>query len=115
MTTSISHTTGAVISGDAYDDECIEDLLSTPLVTYPMRPEYGWIGFEILDQPLTRATGLLLTSAAAMAMRRWLPAIKIRKVTLTGDYARGTAALTVERVRRGPSNSLTAQTIPLSR
>lgn len=107
--------TGALLTGDAYDDHCIADLLSTPPGTEWMRPEYGWIGFEILDQPLNRATALLLSSAAAMAVARWLPRIRLTKVTVTGDFARGEAIMTIERQRNAATNSLTAQTIPLSR
>lgn len=107
--------TGALISGDDYDDHCIADLLSTPPGTEWMRPEYGWIGFEILDQPLNRATALLLSSAVAMAIARWLPRIRLNKVTVSGDLARGEAVMTIERRRNAASNSLTTQTIPLSR
>lgn len=115
MTTSMNRTTGAEISGEDYDAQCIADLLTTPLGSSVMRPEYGWIGQEIIDRPLNRATGLLLTSAAVMAMRRWLPDIRVAKVALTGDFAAGSAALTVTRQRLSASTSLIAQTIPLSR
>lgn len=115
MSSGIDPVTGALISGDAYDDHCIADLLSTPPGTEWMRPEYGWIGFEILDAPLNRATALLLSSAVAMAMARWLPRIRLTKVTVSGDLARGEAVMTIERQRRAAANSLTTQTIPLSR
>lgn len=107
--------TGALLTGDAYDDHCIADLLSTPPGTEWMRPEYGFIGFEIIDAPLNRATALLLSSAAAMSIARWLPRIRLNRVTLTGDLASGEAIMTVERRSNAATNSLTAQTIPLSR
>lgn len=115
MSSGMDPTTGALLSGDAYDDHCIADLLSTPPGTEWMRLEYGWIGFEIIDQPINRATGLLLSSAAALAIARWLPRIKLTKVTVSGDLATGSAIMTVERLRNTASTATTAQTIPLSR
>lgn len=115
MTSGIDPTTGALISGDDYDAHCIADLLSTPPGTEWMRPEYGWIGFEIIDQPLNRATALLLSSAVALAIARWLPRIRLNKVTVSGDLARGEAIMTIERRRDTATNSITTQTIPLSR
>ena len=115
MSAGMDPATGALLTGDDYDDHCIADLLSTPPGTEWMRPEYGWIGFEILDRPLNRATALLLSSAAAMAIARWLPRIRLTKVTVSGDLAQGRAVMTVERQRAAAANSLTAQTIPLTR
>ena len=89
--------TGAIISGDAYDAQCVDDVLTTPLNTRVMLPDYGWAGTEIMDAPLNRTTGLLLTAAAVMALKRWLPRLKVTQGTLSGDLANGSAVLTIER------------------
>jgi len=116
MTSSMNRLTGTALSGEDYDAQCIMDLLSTPMGTRVMRLDYGWVGFEILDQPINRATTLLLTSAAVMAMRRWLPKLKVTKVTISGDLVSGKAAMTITRkVSTAATNSLASQTIPLTR
>jgi phage baseplate assembly protein W len=50
-----------------------------------------------------------------LAIARWLPRIKLHKVTVSGDLATGSAVMTIERLRNSATTTLTAQTIPLSR
>lgn len=113
MSSGMDRTTGAVISGDAYDDQCVADVLSTPLKTRVMLPEYGWAGTEIMDAPINRTTALLLISAAVMALRRWLPRLKVTKGTLSGDLASGSAVLTIARQSSTGSGTV-SQSVSLS-
>lgn len=115
MTSGMCRTTGAVISGDDYDAQCVDDLLSNPLATRVMLLDYGWEGTEIMDAPLNKTTGLLLIAATVMAIRRWLPRLTVTQGVLSGDFASGSAVLTITRQSSTAASGLTSQTISLAR
>jgi phage baseplate assembly protein W len=110
----MDRTTGAVISGDEYDAQCVDDLLTTPLGTRVMLLDYGWAGTEIMDAPLNKTTGLLLIAAAVMAIRRWIPRLTVTGGALSGDLASGAATLTIMRTSSTAASGATSQTIPLA-
>lgn len=112
--TGMGRAAGGVLSGDAHLIQSIGDIVSTPLATRLMRPDYGWLGMEILDRPLNRATALLLTSAAATALARWEPRVTVKKVAISGDFASGKAVMTITSQKKD-GTTVTSQAIPLSR
>jgi len=107
--------TGAPLSGDAHLVQSIADILTTPLGSRPMRRDYGSLLFELVDRPLNGATRLLCIMAVALAVARWEPRIAVKQVLLDGEFAAGSAVLTVIGVRTDSPdpNALTRLTIPL--
>lgn len=113
--TGMSRTTGKPLSGDEHLAQSVQDIITTPLGTRPMRRDYGCLLPELIDRPLHRATGLLASMAIAMALARWEPRIKVRKVTLTGDLASGQAVASIDVSRTGAAaTALTRLSVPLN-
>jgi phage baseplate assembly protein W len=107
--------TGAVLSGDAHLAQSIGDIITTPLGTRVMRRDYGSLLFELIDRPLNGATRLLCIMAVAMAIARWEPRIAVSRILLDGEFAAGSAVITVigRRTDVPQANSLTRLTIPI--
>lgn len=78
--------TGKPLDGDAHIAQSIVDILTTPIGTRTQRRDYGSSLPELIDAPLTKATGLLLIAATAGALRKWEPRIALSKVTI-GDLS----------------------------
>ena len=112
----MSRTTGAVLAGDAHLAQSIADILTTPLGTRVMRRDYGSLLFELVDRPLNAATRLLCIMAVAMAIARWEPRIAVKQILFGGEFAEGSAVITVigTRTDTPDPNSLTRLTIPLA-
>lgn len=92
-------TTGQALDGTAHLAQSIADILSTPLGSRTMRRDYGSLLFDLIDQPLNAATAMLMRAAAAVALRRWEPRIKLSKVTLSGTPAQGSMVITLSGTR----------------
>lgn len=106
---------GRAIAGDAHLAQSIGDILSTPLGSRVMRRDYGSLLFELIDQPINARTALRLYAAVAVALMRWEPRLRLRRVTLANASADGKGELQLEGVRTdvpGPS-AFTRLTVPL--
>lgn len=91
---------GAAIEGVDHLAQSIGDILTTPLGTRPMRRDYGSMLFELVDHPLNSATRQLAYAATAMALRRWEPRIRVKKVSLSGGAETlGQATISIEGER----------------
>jgi uncharacterized protein len=94
--------------------QSIGDILTTPKGSRVMRRDYGSGLPDLVDQPLNPRTCLRIYAATAMALLRWEPRARLRRVQLTGG-ADGRATLVLDVVRtdlpRRPTASLT---IPLA-
>ena len=76
--------TGRAIDGNDHLRQSIADILSTPIGSRVMPArDYGSMLPDLVDQPLNSATRLLIYAASAIAIARWEPRIKLRKVTLS--------------------------------
>lgn len=112
----MSRTDGTALSADAHLAQSIGDILTTPLGSRVMRRDYGSMLFDLIDQPLTSATRLLVYAASAAAIRRWEPRLRLRKVSFAADAAApGQLALTIEgdRTDLPAANSRTVFSIPI--
>lgn len=87
---------GTAISGAERRAQSIGDILTTPIGTRVMRRDYGSMLFELIDRPLNVATAMLLRAATAIAIRRWEPAFRISRVTLSGEPSRGSILIEIE-------------------
>ena len=112
----MSRTEGVAMDGNAHLAQSIGDILTTPLGSRVMRRDYGSMLFDLIDQPLNAITRTLLYAATAIALRQE-PRFRLEAAKLTGDFARGEAAieLTGQRTDLPTANSRTILSIPIRR
>jgi phage baseplate assembly protein W len=60
--------------------QSIGDILSTPIGTRVMRPEYGSRMPRLLDMPMNQAWKLEVYVSVTEALRKWEPRITVRQV-----------------------------------
>lgn len=111
----MSSTTGKTLSGDAHLAQSIGNILSTPLGSRVMRRDYGSLLFDLIDQPINGSLRMLLHAATAIALRRWEPRIRLRRVQMDGEPAQGRLSISIEgnRTDLPPANSSVSLTIPI--
>lgn len=100
----MSATTGKPLDGNDHLAQSVGDILSTPLGSQVMRRDYGSMLFDLIDQPLNAATRLLFYGATAMALARWEPRLRLRKVAISAGNAAGELTITLD----GDRTDLTA-------
>lgn len=93
--TGMAVATGRELSGIEHLAQSVADILTTPIGSRIQRREYGSMLFDLIDQPLNGSTRLLLFAATALAIARWEPRIRLRRVGITGG-ADGAVALSLE-------------------
>lgn len=93
------------VSGRALDANSIEhlmqsigDILTTPLGSRILRRTYGSELPDLIDQPLNARTRLRMYAATAMALLRWEPRVRLKRVTLRAS-SDGKAGLELVAVR----------------
>lgn len=74
--------TGLPMSGVEHLSQSLADILSTPLGSRRMRPEYGSNIPRMVDQPVNPGWIAAVQSDAARAIVRWEPRILLRRVSL---------------------------------
>lgn len=107
--------TGKAIDGNAHLAQSIADILTTPLGSRVMRRDYGSLLFDLIDQPVTGATRMLLRAATAMALRRWEPRIRLTSIGIDGEPAQGSLTITIagERTDLPRPNASVVLSIPI--
>lgn len=93
--TGMAVTTGRELSGIEHLAQSVADILTTPIGSRIQRRDYGSMLFDLIDQPLNGSTRLLLFAATALAIARWEPRIRLRRVGITGG-ADGAVSLSLE-------------------
>jgi phage baseplate assembly protein W len=78
--TGIHSTTGKALSGIDHLKQSITDILTTPIGSRVMRPNYGSRLFELIDHPLNAPTLLDFYAATTEALSLWEPRILIEKI-----------------------------------
>ena len=107
-------TTGQAIDGNAHLAQSVADILTTPIGSRLMRRDYGSMLFDLIDQPLNAATRLLLFAATAMALARWEPRLRLRKVGVSPGTAAGELAITIDGERTDlPANAHVLLSVPI--
>jgi len=94
----IDATTGRALGGTAHLAQSIGDILTTPLGSRVMRRDYGSLLPELVDQPFNDTTRLRLYGAAALALMRWEPRIRLIRVQLFQGAAPGSYTLDLDCV-----------------
>lgn len=106
---------GRALEGNAHLGQSIGDILMTPLGSRVMRRNYGSLLPELVDQPFNELTRLRLYGAAALALMRWEPRIRLIRVQLFQGDAAGTYTLDLDCALTDATRSTdhTRLTLPL--
>lgn len=98
--TGMSRTTGRALdaNSDAHLVQSITDILTTPIGARVLRRTYGSELPDLIDQPMNARTRLRIFAATAMALLRWEPRLRLKRVSLSGG-ADGSAQLNLVGVR----------------
>lgn len=72
--------TGLPISGVEHLRQSIEDILSTPIGSRRMRPEYGSQIRRFVDLPVNDGWKSAVQAEVARALSRWEPRLKLERV-----------------------------------
>ncbi|MFK0086498.1 GPW/gp25 family protein [Pseudomonas sp. NPDC090755] len=79
--------TGQPLSGIAHLRQSIEDILTTPLGSRRMRPEYGSKLRRFVDLPVNEGWKSAVQAEVARVLGRWEPRLKLERVRVTGVIA----------------------------
>ena len=88
---------GRPLAGIAHLRQSIRDILTTPIGTRVMRRDYGSHLFRLVDAPMRPGLDVQLYAAAAEALRRWEPRLRLSRVQVTAT-AVAHATLSLEGV-----------------
>ncbi|MDA5192792.1 GPW/gp25 family protein [Govanella unica] len=115
--TGMDRSTGGGLNEETHLRQSITDILTTPIGGRVARRDYGSLLPDLIDQPVTAATGLRLYAATALALSRWEKRLRLTRITMTSGSRAGAIILILEgqRTDTAPANSRTRLTIPLSR
>ena len=113
----LDKTSGLQLDGNAHLAQSIGDILSTPLGTRVMRRDYGSMLFDLIDQPINGATRLLLYAATAIALQRWEPRVRLKRVGIGLGDQPGELVIAIEGERTdiGQANTRVQLSIPIRR
>ncbi len=75
--------TGRTLTGYAHLIHAIQRILTTPIGSRVMRREFGCDLTNLIDAPNHAATHAQLYAAAATALMRWEPRLRVERVQLT--------------------------------
>lgn len=93
---SISRITGLPIDEREHIRQSMEDILTTPIGSRVMRRDYGSNVPNLIDQPANGTTAIRLYAAIAVALIRWEPRIRIRRLQFSSVTQQGSAAVEIE-------------------
>ncbi len=75
--------TGQSVSGLAHLRQSIEDILTTPVGSRRMRPEYGSQLRRYVDLPVNDGWKSAVQAEVARSLGRWEPRLKLERVRVT--------------------------------
>lgn len=76
----VDRRSGQVLPGIAHLQQSIEDILTTPLGSRRMRPEYGSKIRRFVDLPVNDGWKSAVQAEVARALGRWEPRLKLERV-----------------------------------
>ena len=80
MPTGMNRSTGKALSGREHLVQSIQILLSTPLGSRVMLPEYGSAVVDLIDQGTTDSARLRIYKATLESLKRWEPRLDAQRV-----------------------------------
>ncbi len=112
---TMNASTGSRIDSDAHLAQSVGIILSTPIGARPMRRDFGSLLFDLIDAPMGPLGQVRLFAAIAVALAKWEPRLRLRRVGVSPGSAPGHFVVELEAERRdrpGP-NALTRLKVPL--
>lgn len=108
--------TGSTITADAHLAQSVGLILTTPIGSRPMRRDFGSLLLELLDSPMGPLGQVRLFAAVAVALARWEPRLRLRRVSLSAGQHPGQFIIELEgeRTDRPGPTSLTRLTVPIA-
>ncbi|WP_442109239.1 GPW/gp25 family protein [Pseudomonas sp. NUPR-001] len=76
----VNRRTGASLSGIEHVRQSIEDILTTPLSSRRMRPDYGSALRRFVDLPVNDGWKSAVQAEVARSLSRWEPRLKLETV-----------------------------------
>ncbi len=104
--------TGQAISGVDHLRQSVADILTTPIGSRVMRRDYGSDLPALIDQPDNAATQVRVYAAAATALMRWEPRLRLQKLRASRNRA-GQLVLDVQGQYLDEGRAVTLDPIPL--
>jgi len=95
--TGMNAATGEPLDGMAHLMQSLGDILTTPIGSRVMRPEYGSRIFELLDRPVNPEFLVDLYYEAVVAINRWEPRIRLIRINAS-EVTKGQIILNMEAV-----------------
>lgn len=94
--------TGKLIGGEAHLRQSIRRILTTPIGSYPLRPEFGSKVPDLIDKPMTEETFLQINTAIIEALYTFEPRIQTLEVMLdTENISNGELSFNLKVVFQG--------------
>lgn len=97
--------TGAPLSGTAHLQQSVGDILTTPLGSRRMRPEYGSKLRRMVDLPVNEGWKSAVQAEVARALGRWEPRLKLQTVRVV-SVLNGRITLRLQGIYLGDSVTL---------
>ena len=91
----MNRSTGKRLNESAQLLQSIQIILSTPLGSRVMRPDFGSELYNLVDVPLTDINKLRIYKATIEALNKWEKRIKVRKVSATERPEQGEIELNI--------------------
>lgn len=110
MTISIDPVSGTVVNELQDIRNSVADILRTPVGTRVMRRGYGSHIFDLVDSPGSQAWSLSIIAAAAEAITRWEPRVRV----VSGNvvvHANGSAEIRTVLSVRASNLNIAAHTV----
>lgn len=92
----MSRDTGAALGGFDHLRQSITDILTTPLGTRVHRRDYGSRIIGLVDRPINQSLVADMVAAAAEALDRWEPRLKVERLTIESVTAEGQITLSLD-------------------
>jgi phage baseplate assembly protein W len=92
----MSRDTGAALGGFDHLRQSIADILTTPLGTRVHRRDYGSRIMGLVDRPINQSLVADMVAAAAEALDRWEPRLKVERLTIDSVTAEGQITLSLD-------------------
>ena len=104
--------TGQPIAGMAHLRQSIRDILTTPIGSRVMRPEYGSRLFELIDASMNGPGLSRVVAATAEALDQWEPRLKVTRITPQA-ISPGKLSIDIEGVYLETGRTITFQGIQI--
>jgi phage baseplate assembly protein W len=97
------------LDGDAHISQSIRDILTTPIGSRALRRDYGAAVPSLVDAPMNEETRLSFVVAAADALDRFEPRVRLERVQFAAAGPDGVAVLDLDVTYRDDGRAATVR------